>query len=131
MSVSIEDVRLNCPELSETEIDDSWQIEDKHIQDALDDALVITDGIAGMSTAVKDLLVKYLARHLAVLNLRDVTSVKLPNLTASYRVIEAGLGLDQTPYGQQFKNIVSKYTDDFSSSEELNKTPQHVLYLFS
>ena len=131
MSIALEDIRLNCPELSETEIDDSWQIEDKHIQDALADAEVIIANVSGLPLQVANLLTKYLARHLAVLNLRDVTSIKLPNLSASYRTIEAGLGLDQTPYGQQFKNLISKYTTEFSSSSELADTPQHELFLYS
>ena len=129
--VTIQAVRLNCPELSETEIDDSWQIGDEHIQDALDDAIVIVSGIENVPVQVADLLIKYMARHFAVLNLKDVTSIKLPNLSASYRAIEAGLGLDQTPYGQQFKNLITKYTDEFSSSTELADTPQHVLMFFS
>lgn len=131
MSVTIDDIRLNCPELSETEIDDSWQIEDKHIEDALADAEVIIANVSGLPLQVADLLTKYLARHFAVLNLRDVTSIKLPNLSASYRAIEAGLGLDQTPYGQQFKNLISKYTTEFSSSSELADIPQHELFLYS
>ena len=71
MAVTISAVRLNCPELSETEIDDSWQIADKHIQDALDDAIIIVSGIADIPTNVSDLLIKYMARHFAVLNLKD------------------------------------------------------------
>ena len=52
MAVTISAVRLNCPELSETEIDDSWQIADKHIQDALDDAIIIVSGIADIPNNV-------------------------------------------------------------------------------
>ena len=66
--VTIQAVRLNCPELSETEIDDSWQIADEHIQDALDDATIIVSGIENIPTNVSDLLIKYMARHFAVLN---------------------------------------------------------------
>ena len=54
MAVTISAVRLNCPELSETEIDDSWQIADEHIQDALDDAIIIVSGIADIPTNVSD-----------------------------------------------------------------------------
>jgi len=130
--LTIKDIRANCPELSETEVDDSWQIPDSDIQSALDDAIVIVGTITGLTDlTIISFLQKYLARHLAVLALRDVIGVRVPNLSASYRTIEADLGLDQTVHGQQFKAIVSKYTSDFKSPEELAKTPQHFLKFFS
>ena len=108
--LTIKDIRANCPELSETEVDDSWQIPDSDIQSALDDAIVIVGTITGLTDlTIISFLQKYLTRHLVVLALRDVIGVRVPNLSASYRTIEADLGLDQTVHGQQFKAIVSKY----------------------
>ena len=130
--LTVEEVRHNCPELSETEVDDSWQVPDAEVQAAIDDATAIISTIDGnIPDNVGIVLHKYLARHLAVLALRDVTGVRIPNLSATYRSIEADLGLDQTVHGQQFKIIVSKYTNDFKSAEDLNKTPQHFLKILS
>lgn len=89
----------------------------KHLVTLSDDELniVIDDAFIEVSAhKVKaeheERLTRYLAAHLASFNIRQASAEKVADLSKSYASISAGEGLDSTPYGQEYKRLLVKYS---------------------
>lgn len=136
MAVTVDEVRKNIPELNYTEVNGDFIIKDADIQIALDEAVVLISNIRLKSSnsipaATRDILIRYLAQHISVMNLKETTSLSLPNNSEGWKAKLNDLNLDQTVPGQMFKTLISNYTDDFASAEELATRPQHYLRFYS
>jgi hypothetical protein len=134
--LAVKDVRLGIPELNLTNAADEYTVDDNTVQVAIDDAKIFMENIQyvndlGIPTGEYKVLTKYLAQHLAIMNLKQTTSLSLTNNSESWRAVLNGLGLDQTIPGQNFKAIIRKYTDDFENSDDLANKPQHFAVFFS
>lgn len=134
--VSVTEVRVNVPELNYTDVANDYIIEDTSVQTAIDDATVLIDNIkyntdSKIPVNTYKILVKYLAQHTCIMNLKQTTSLNLTNNSEGWRATLNGLGLDQTVPGQQFKVIIKNYTDDFENTDDLAKKPQHYLKFYS
>ena len=134
--LAVKDVRLGIPELNYTNVADEYIVIDEIIQASIDDAKIFMENIQyvndlGIPTGEYKVLTKYLAQHLAIMNLKQTTSLSLTNNSESWRAVLNDIGLDQTVPGQNFKVIMRKYTDDFENPDDLANKPQHFAVFFS
>lgn len=134
--LTIKEVRIGIPELNATDVEDIYYVNDETVQAAINDSGVFMENIQyvnelGIPTGEYNVLKKYLAQHLAIMNLKQTTSLGLTNNSESWRAVLNDLGLDQTIPGQNFKAIIRKYTDDFENPDDLAKKPQHFAVFFS
>lgn len=62
----------------------------------------------------RERLQRYLSAHLASLNVRRVASQKVDGMSQTFsnsdRTSVESMGLDSTPYGQEFARLMKKYT---------------------
>lgn len=134
--LTVKIIRVGIPELNATDVEDMYYVSDEVIQTAIEDASVFMENIQyvnelGIPPKEYNVLRKYLAQHLSIMNLKQTISLNLTNNSESWKAILTDLGLNQTMPGQNFKAIIKKYTDDFENPDDLAKKPQHFAVFFS
>ena len=130
--MKVEDVRAGIAELNYKEINEEYVIPDSVINSKIDEAVIFMEDITvSIPTKVKEILTKYLAQHFLVMNLKETTSLSLPNNNESWKARLNNLALDQTIPGQNFRALIRKYTDDFATAEEIANKKHHGLKFFS
>jgi len=73
----------------------------------IDDASEEVDDLK-VKDKYKERLTRYLAAHLATMNVRREDSRSFEGASVSYSSESAGTGLDSTGYGQEFQRILRK-----------------------
>ena len=130
--MDIGNIRAGVPELNFKEVDGTFIVKDVEIQLKYDESVIfLSDVSANIPKNVKDILTKYLAQHLILMNMKETTSLSLPNNSESWKARLNDLALDQTVPGQNFRALIRKYTDDFATSEEVANKKHHGLKFFS
>ena len=130
--MKVEDVRAGIAELNYKEINEEYVIPDSVINSKIDEAVIFMEDITvSIPNKVKEILTKYLAQHFLLMNLKETTSLSLPNNNESWKARLNNLALDQTIPGQNFRALISKYTDDFATAEEIANKKNHGLKFFS
>jgi hypothetical protein len=130
--MKVEDVRAGIAELNYKEINEEYVIPDSVINSKIDEAVIFMEDITvSIPTKVKEILTKYLAQHFLLMNLKETTSLSLPNNNESWKARLNNLALDQTIPGQNFRALIRKYTDDFATAEEIANKKHHGLKFFS
>ena len=124
--MKVEDVRAGIAELNYKEINEEYVIPDSVINSKIDEAVIFMEDITvSIPTKVKEILTKYLAQHFLLMNLKETTSLSLPNNNESWKARLNNLALDQTIPGQNFRALIIKYTDDFANAEEIENKKKH------
>lgn len=95
---TIDKVRLLAPHLNMT--DDSLQL---YIDDAIAEVARVSP-----PTDQKERMQRWLAVHFATISVRNATSKSVGGMSVSYSSTPLGMGLDSTPYGQEYKRMVLK-----------------------
>lgn len=130
--MEIRDIRVGIVELTAKEVDGSYIISDDVIVAKRDDAIVfLADLSSKIPASVKQILIKYLTQHLILMNLKETTSLSLPNNSESWKAKESDLALDQTVPGQNFRALIRKYTNEYETPDDLAKQKHHGLKFFS
>nr|DAI39562.1 MAG TPA: hypothetical protein [Caudoviricetes sp.]DAT04585.1 MAG TPA: hypothetical protein [Caudoviricetes sp.] len=130
--MKVEDVRAGIAELNYKEINEEYVIPDSVINSKIDEAVIFMEDITvSIPNKVKEILTKYLAQHFLLMNLKETTSLSLPNNNESWKARLNNLALDQTIPGQNFRALIRKYTDDFATAEEIANKKHHGLKFFS
>ena len=130
--MKVEDVRAGIAELNYKEINEEYVIPESVINSKIDEAVIFMEDITvSIPNKVKEILTKYLAQHFLLMNLKETTSLSLPNNNESWKARLNNLALDQTIPGQNFRALIRKYTDDFATAEEIANKKHHGLKFFS
>lgn len=130
--MKVEDVRAGIAELNYKEINKEYVIPDSVINSKIEEAVIFMEDITvSIPNKVKEILTKYLAQHFLLMNLKETTSLSLPNNNESWKARLNNLALDQTIPGQNFRALIRKYTDDFATAEEIANKKHHGLKFFS
>ena len=130
--MNVEDVRLGIPELNYKEVDDSYITPDETIKLKLEEATIfMSDVTQNIPVKIREILTKYLAQHFLLMNMRETTSLSLPNNSESWKSRLEALALDQTIPGQNFRALIRKYTNDFATAEEKANQKHHGMNFFS
>lgn len=86
------------------------ELPDSDIEVFIDDAYMEVSDL-NVKEEYEERLTRYLAAHLASLNVRQAMAEKVADMSRSYAPHEliAGKGLELTAYGQEYKRLVKKY----------------------
>jgi len=130
--MKVEDVRAGISELNFKEINGEFVISDSIVNSKIDEAVIFLEDVTvSIPNKVKEILTKYLAQHFLLMNLKETTSLSLPNNNENWKARLNDLALDQTIPGQNFRALIRKYTDDFATADEIANKKHHGLHLFS
>lgn len=66
--------------------------------------------------------VKYLTRHFALLNFKEITSIDVPNAREGYAQKKKEEGYGATTWGQMFLKLIRNITDDFTAVDKKSIT---------
>ncbi|WP_100523416.1 DUF4054 domain-containing protein [Mycobacteroides abscessus] len=86
-------------------------LSDEELDVVIDDALMEVQDHK-VKEAHEERLTRYLAAHLASLNIRQATLEKVADLQKGYNSndLAVGKGLELTPYGQEYKRLLVQYS---------------------
>ena len=130
--MNVDDIRAGIPELNFKEVDETFIVTDAVIQSKIDEAVIfLSDVTVPIPNQIKEILTKYLAQHFSLMNMKETTSLNLPNNSESWKARLNALALDQTIPGQNFRALIRKYTDDFATADEIANKKHHGLKFFS
>lgn len=85
-------------------------LSDDELNIVIDDAYMEVKGLK-IKEEYEERLNRYLAAHLASLNIRQAVSERVGDLSKTYAESEqsVGKGLESTPYGQEYKRLLALY----------------------